>query len=158
MRHDSPTNVDATDLRIAVAVSRYHAEVTDALRAGAADRHAAQGGTDLEVIETPGAFELVAVCRALAHRGDLDGVVALGCVITGETDHDRYINEAVSHGLTQITVDTGTPIAFGVLTCGTLEQARARAGGEHGNKGDEAMTAVLETVATIRAIASRGAR
>ncbi|MHC4141592.1 MAG: 6,7-dimethyl-8-ribityllumazine synthase, partial [Planctomycetota bacterium] len=70
-----------------------------------------------------------AACGALAARNDIDAVVALGCVVSGETTHDRYIASAVAHGLTMITVQTGVPVAFGVLTCQNMDQARARAGG-----------------------------
>ena len=92
------------------------------------------------------------VCRAQAVRGDFDAVVALGCIISGETDHDRHIASAVATGLTMITVDTSVPVAFGVLTCRTLEQALARAGGDRGNKGAEAMAAAIETARTLRGL------
>lgn len=149
-------NLDATGLRIGLVVSRYHDAVTDALRAGAMEVFMRAGGVagDLRVVEAPGAFELTAVCRALADRPDIDGVVALGCIIRGETSHDQHLAGAIANGLTDITVRTGVPIAFGVLTCHTHHQARERAGGEHGNKGEEAMAAVIGTIHVIRAIAS----
>jgi 6,7-dimethyl-8-ribityllumazine synthase len=145
---------DATGLRIGLAVSRYHDRITDALYKAAVDRFRRAGGADadLRVVQTPGAFELTAVCRAFAADGNIDAVVALGCVISGETDHDRYIASAVATGLTMITVETGVPVAFGLLTCATLEQAEARAGGDHGNKGDEAMLAAIETARVIRSL------
>ncbi len=113
----------------------------------------AAGGldSDLDIVEVPGAFELTGGCRMLAERGDVDAVVALGCVLTGETNHDRYIASAVAHGLTMITVGTGVPVAFGVLTCQSMAQARERAGGAHGNKGAEAMTAALHMAKIARA-------
>ena len=80
--------------------------------------------------------------------GRFDAVIALGCVITGETTHDQYINSAVSAALASMTVSTGVPIAFGVLTCQTMEQALARAGGAKGNKGAEAMTAAVAAACT----------
>ena len=145
----------AEGLRIAVAVSRYHGRITDAMRAAAIDCFRSSGGAEelLEVVPVAGSFELTAICAALANRGDLDAVVALGCVISGETRHDRYIAAAIASGLTMITVRTGVPIAFGVLTCSTLEQAMARAGGDRGNKGTEAMAAAIETARTLRALA-----
>ena len=148
----------AKGLRIGVAVSRYHAEITDAMHDAAQAHFVAAGGRaeDLAWAAAPGAYELVAICRALAVRGDLDAVVALGCIITGETTHDRYLASAVAHGLVQVTVASGVPVAFGVLTCQDLEQARARAGGSRGNKGAQAMAAAIEAAGAIRAIASEG--
>jgi 6,7-dimethyl-8-ribityllumazine synthase len=105
-------------------------------------------------VEAPGAFELTAVCRALAARGDLDAVAAIGCIISGETTHDRYLASAVAQGLTMITVQTGVPIAFGVLTCQSPEQATARATGTR-SKGAEAMSAAIEACRAVRAAAGR---
>lgn len=85
-------------------------------------------------------------------EGEVDALVALGCIITGETTHDQYIAHAVSDGLMRLSVSYGTPVALGVLTCQTLEQARQRAGGSRGNKGAEAMTAALDAASTIHAI------
>jgi 6,7-dimethyl-8-ribityllumazine synthase len=148
----------AEDMRIGLAVSRYHDDVVAALHDGAVKTFRAAGGREdhLATVEVPGAFELTAACAALAARGDLDAAVALGCVISGETTHDQYICQAVAHGLTDITVRTGLPVAFGVLTCQTMEQARARAGGAVGNKGAEAMAAAIQTVHALRAHAPPG--
>lgn len=154
MHKQSQPETSAAGLRIAVVVSRYHDRITDALCTAAIDCFRSAGGAEklLEVVRAAGTFELTALCRALANRGDLDAVVALGCIISGETPHDRYIASAVASGLTMITVQTGVPVAFGVLTCGTFEQALARAGGDHGNKGAEAMAAAIDTSQTIRAL------
>ena len=154
MKDHLQPETSAVGLRIAVAVSRYHARITDALCAAAVDCFRSSDGEEdlLEVVPTAGAFDLTAVCVALANRGDLDAVVALGCVISGETPHDQYIASAVASGLTMITVRTGVPVSFGVLTCSSLEQALARAGGDHGNKGTEAMAAAIATAQTIRAL------
>lgn len=145
---------DASGLRIAVVVSRYHAEITAALAKGARDAFLRAGGTpdDLVEVTAPGAFELPAICSALAHDGNVDGVVALGCVVAGETRHDEYIAHAIADGLVRIAVDTGIPVALGVLTVVNLEQARARAGGAKGNKGAEAMTAAIDAVVAIHAV------
>ncbi len=149
--------VTASGLRIGIAVSRYHAEITSELKRGAETAFARAGGRreDLVVVETPGAFELIAICRALAQRDDIDAVVALGCVIRGETTHDQAIVQAVTHGLSAIIVETGVPIGFGVLTCDSLEQARQRAGGDKGNKGEEAMLAAIATVRAVEHIAQK---
>src|SRR5262249_14479307 len=147
MKARSKSSPDATGLRIGIAVSGYHRKITGALCEGAIQAFRDAGGRerDLLIVPAAGAFELTAVCRALAHRGDLDAVVALGCIIAGQTRHDRYLAAAVAAGLTAITVETGVPVAFGVLTCDSLRQARQRAGGKHGNKGAEAMAAAIET-------------
>ncbi len=103
-------------------------------------------------VAAPGAFEVVVICAALAARADVDAVVAIGCVLTGETSHDRFLCDAVAHGLTDVSIRTEKPVAFGVLTCLTLEQARARAGGSKGNKGAEAMRAAIAATRTVQAI------
>lgn len=145
---------NACGLRIAIVVSQYHADITDALRDGAVARFNAACGLadDLTVIPAPGAFELIAICKALADRGDLDAIVALGCIITGQTTHDQYIAHAVAAGIANIITATGVPIAFGVLTCQNLEQAQARAGGSVGNKGEEAMDAAIASANAINRI------
>ena len=140
-----------------IVVSRYHEAVTDRLRSGAEAVFTEAGGNpkDLLVVNAPGAFELTAICHTLAIRGDLDAVVALGCVIRGETSHDQHIANAVATGLTQITLETRVPVAFGLLTCHTRRQASERAGGGEGNKGEEAMRAAIETA---RILGDLGAR
>lgn len=143
---------------IAIVVSRYNDAITSALLDGAVEAYARAGGDPARLarIDAPGAFELTAICAAAARCGAFDGVVALGCVIAGQTRHDRYINTAVSEGLTQVTLETGVPVAFGLLTVETEAQARARAGGDKGNKGADAMVAILETVAALVAIGEAG--
>lgn len=147
--------VDA--LPVAVIVSRYHATITAHMLAAAESAYRARSGgrADLAVLEVPGAFELPALAAEAARSGLFSGLVALGCVITGDTDHDRYINTAVANalGLLGTTVQphgVAVPCAFGVLTCRTIEQAVARSGGATGdgpdNKGAEAMNAVLDVV------------
>lgn len=139
-------------MRVAVVVSRYNRRITDALEAGARSEFERRGvGGRLEVVSVPGAFEL-AVGAGAAQRAGFDGVVCLGCLITGETTHDRYIAGAVSHALAELSAREGVPVGFGLLTCQTVEQAEARAGGAMGNKGAEAMGAVLETLAALRGI------
>ncbi len=139
---------------IAIIVSRYNASITDALVQGALAGHgsrAGEGGPP-PVFEAPGTYELPALALAAAETGRYRGIVALGCVIRGETRHDRYISQAVANGLMQVSLQTGVPVAFGVLTVESPKQARARAGGEKGNKGREAMAAVLDTLASMDAI------
>lgn len=152
---------DASDLRIAIVASRYHEEITRALAAGARRTFLESGGLEEDLLElsAPGTFELPVICSALAHGEQFDAIVALGCVVTGETRHDEYIANAVAKGLMDVSLETGVPVAFGVLTVANLEQARARAGIADGarpagaaartNKGSEAMTAAIDAVLAI---------
>ncbi len=160
MYSDSKPGASACGLRIGIAVSAYHAQITTALRASAIKQFTdAQGvEADLRVVPAPGTFELTAVCKALINGGGLDAVVALGCVISGETTHDTYIATAVAHGLTELNLATGVPVTFGVLTCQTIDQARARAGGPRGNKGAEAMAAAIETTVILKSLAGQRER
>jgi 6,7-dimethyl-8-ribityllumazine synthase len=156
MQPHSPDEIrpDASDLIIAIVTSRYHADITDALRDGAVEAFVEAGGDPAALIHVtaPGTFELPLLCsHCCVDRGvrTPDAIVALGCVIRGETTHDRHINDAVAQHLMRLSVDTGIPIGFGVLTCENHEQAVARAGGAHGHKGVETMHAVLQSIAAI---------
>lgn len=134
--------------RALVVVSRYNEGVTRKLLEGAESALGEGGfrGDTVDVVWVPGAFELpVAVHRGL-ETGRYALAVALGAVIRGETPHFQYIADAASHGLTAAATRFRIPVGFGVLTCDTLEQAVARAGGAAGNKGEEAARAALETL------------
>ena len=144
---------------VGIVVSRYNATITDALHEGAVRAWIEAGGNkdDLLIVPAAGAYELVALSLAAVRSGRCDGVVALGCIIKGQTSHDQHLANTVIGGLTEITLSTGVPIGLGVLTVNTVEQARARAGlraGEHhsergsalGNKGAQAMEALIETL------------
>lgn len=137
--------------RVAIIASRYNASITDALRAGAVRAYAARGGrrADLEIVPAPGSFELVPLAHAAALTGRFAGVLALGCIIKGETSHDRHLATAVANGLVNVAIAVGIPVSFGVLTVDSAEQARDRAGGAKGNKGEEAMGALLDTLSTL---------
>jgi len=139
-------------------VSRYNASITDRLLAGARDAYAECGGdpASLRVIPAPGSFELPALAQAAARWGRYQGVLALGCLIKGDTKHDEYIAHAVAQGLVNVTISTGVPCAFGVLTVNTPEQAQDRAGGAEGNKGAEAMLALVDTIREIDALRGSG--
>lgn len=143
-----------------VACSRYHAWATEKLLDGAIERWRRLGGRDANLIVAPatGAWELTGVVRALAGRGDIEGLVALGVLIRGETPHFDFICRGVTRGLTSITLATGKPVGFGVLTCETRGQVEARCGGDAGNKGAEAMEAAVDAALTIRTIATGGDR
>ncbi|MCC5822294.1 MAG: 6,7-dimethyl-8-ribityllumazine synthase [Phycisphaerales bacterium] len=137
---------------VAILVSRYNESVTGAMLAGAVEAYAERGGdpAGLTIVEAPGAYELVALANAAADRHK--AVVCLGCVIKGETPHDEHIARAVAHGLAEITVKTGVPVAFGVLTTLDAAQAKARAAGRKGNKGAEAMHAALDAAEGVAAL------
>ena len=152
--HDAPSlNLDATGLRIGLVTSLYHEEVTGRLRDGAVAAFVDAGGDpdDLYQVVAAGAFELIPLADALA-RKDLDAVVVLGCVIRGETRHDEYICSTVTRMIGQISFEHEIPIGLGLLTLLTLDQGFERAGGEKGNKGEEAMNAAISSALSIRAI------
>lgn len=140
--------------RIAIVVSRYNATVTNLLCRGAAEACERRTGRPPTVFDVPGAFELPVVCDAAARSGRFDGVVALGCLIRGETIHDRVIADSVAHAIQNSMLRNGIPIAFGVLTVENAAQAKARAGGRLGNKGSEAVEALLDTIKTLWAVGS----
>ena len=137
---------DATGLRFAVVVSRFNSLITDKLLAGALDALQRSGVAkkDIEVVYVPGAFELPLAATKLATREEYDALIAVGCVIRGETSHYDYVCSETARGLQLAQMDTGVPIIFCVLTCETQEQAMARAGGEHGNKGFDSGLAAIE--------------
>jgi len=137
--------------RLAVVVSRFNRAVTDRLLTGAREAAAARNASlgESDVYPVPGAFELPVVAARLAECGRYDAIVCLGAVIRGETPHFDYVCEAAAAGIQRVALDTGIPTAFGVLTTDTVEQALARAGGDAGNKGYEAVMAVLETLAQL---------
>ena len=132
--------------RFAIVVSKYNDFVTDRLQAGAllafADRGVAE--RDVAVVRVPGAFEIPIAAQHAAESGRFDAIVCLGCVIRGETPHFEYICSAVAHGLTAAAAATGVPMAFGVLTTNSVEEALARAGDGPDNKGREAALAAYD--------------
>ena len=141
-----------TSPRIAIVVSRFNRAVTDNLLEGAriAAEEAGVSVKDSDVYPVPGAFELPLVAQAAARSGRYDGIVCLGAVIRGETPHFDYVCAESAAGIQRVALETGIPVAFGVLTTDTLEQALARAGGDVGNKGREALVTVLETLQQLR--------
>ena len=144
----------ATGLRFAIVVSKYNDFVTDRLQAGALSALTAAGvaGDSLTVVRVPGAFELPLAAQHAAESGRFDAIVCLGCLIRGETAHFEYISSAVAHGLTTAAAATGVPMAFGVLTTNTVEQAVERSNEGQGNKGAEAVQTAIEMVRVQRAI------
>lgn len=135
--------------RIAIAVARFNAEVTDRLLAGALEalRGAGVAEKNLTVVRVPGSFELPLAAQTLARTRRFDAIVALGAVIRGETDHYDYVCRAAQEGLMRVGLDERLPVLFGVLTCDREEQAMDRAGGKHGNKGADVALDALRLVA-----------
>jgi 6,7-dimethyl-8-ribityllumazine synthase len=144
--------VDAAGLSVAIAATRWHAEITDQLvdRAVAAAR--ACGIPEPFVVRVPGAVELPVVAAELARRHD--AVACLGAVIRGGTPHFDYVCDAVTYGLARVALDAGTPVGNGVLTCDTIDQARDRSGAEDSaeDKGWDAIVAALETALVLRSL------
>ena len=160
MRHDIAPPValpSAAGLAFAVVVSRFNQDITTSLRAGAEQALADAGAARVEVVDVPGAFELPLAAKAAAATRRFDAVVCLGCLVQGETPHFDYISSAMSHGITDASLQTGVPIAFGVLTVNTLAQAQARALPDRTNKGFEAAAAAIEMVHVLRRLATEAA-
>lgn len=138
--------------RFCVVVARWNSFVVDSLEAGAIDtlkRHGANE-EDITVVRLPGAFEMPLVLDKVAASGEYDGIVALGAVIRGGTPHFEYVAGEAVKGMAQVTLNHGVPIAFGVLTVDTIEQAIERAGTKAGNKGGEAAASTIEMVNLLR--------
>ena len=150
----------ATGMKFAVVVARWNAVVTERLLEGALDALLRSGAkrTDIDVIRVPGAWEVPAAARTVANAGRVDAIIALGCLLRGETAHYEAIYNEVARGLGQSQQETGIPHSFGVLTCETLEQALNRAGIKAGNKGFEAATAAIEMVSLSRKLQPDGPR
>ena len=143
--------VNARGRKIAIVAARFNDFIVSSLLKGAQARWLERGGAapDLVVVRVPGAFEMPVVARKLAGSGRYDAVVALGCVIRGATPHFDYVAGECARGLQLASLESGVPIAFGVLTVDTLEQALERAATTAGNKGGEAMESALEMAAVM---------
>ena len=135
--------------RFAIIASEYNSVIMDRLIAGA--KRALKDQKQVTLIRVPGSFEIPLACRQAALSKKYDGVVALGCVMRGETPHFEYISSAVTDGLQRVALETGVPVGFGVLTVDTVEQAMERSG-DSGNKGFEAAMATLEMINVLREI------
>lgn len=144
--------LDAAGLRFAVLVSRFNEFITEALAKGALETLAARGCTPerVTVVKVPGAWELPLAARAIASQ--CDAIIAVGAVIRGDTPHFDYVAGAASTGLREVSLATGIPIAFGVLTTDDMQQAMDRAGGKSGNKGAEAAEVAVEMANLLRRI------
>ena len=137
---------DAQGLRFAVIASRFHEEIVEGLLAGALDCLTSHGAADegITVLRVPGAFEIPTLTRMVVGRGGFDAIVTLGCVLRGDTPHFEFIAAQVTGELSRVAVDARFPIAFGVITCNTQEQAVERSARGPSNKGWEAALAAIE--------------
>jgi 6,7-dimethyl-8-ribityllumazine synthase len=150
-------NLRAAGFRFALVVSKFHDFVTDRLQAAALGALAAAGvdSTEVTIVRVPGAFEIPLAAQRTAESGRYDAIICLGCLIRGETPHFDYIASAVSHGLTMAAGATGVPMAFGVLTTNSLEEALARAGAGPANKGHEVALAAIEMASVVAQLAEQ---
>lgn len=144
----------ATGLRVGICVSRFNELLSSRLLGGARDALTRHGVAedDIDVAWVPGAFEIPLVAEKMARSGKYDFVLALGVVIRGGTPHFDYVAAEVSKGIAKVSLDSGVPVMFGVITADTIEQAVERAGTKHGNKGWDAALAGIETAKVLRAL------
>ena len=137
---------------IGIVAARFNSRFVDRLLEGALRVLARHGVADPTVVRVPGAFELPLAARHLARAEGIEAVIALGAVVRGETPHFDYVSDACAQGVMRAALDEGVPVIFGVLTTDDDEQAAARTGGAHGNKGEEAALAALEMVTLLRRV------
>lgn len=132
--------------KFGILVSEWNDQVTESLYNGAVETLKSHGAKEENIVSetVPGSYELSLGARWMAERDDIDAVICLGCVIQGETRHFDFICHAVAQGITRVSLDFNKPVIFGVLTPDTLQQALDRAGGKHGNKGDEAAITAIK--------------
>ena len=145
-------DIDGRGLRIALVAARFNDLIVDSLIKGATFELTRHGVSekDIDLLRVPGAFELPLAVKLAASGDKYDGVIAIGAVIRGGTPHFEYICSACTNGLSRVALETSTPVAFGVLTVDTIQQALERAGTKAGNKGGEAAAAILETIGLVK--------
>ncbi len=148
--------LDGTKMKIGIVTARFNSEVTLKLEEGALRvlKQLGVDAKDIRIASVPGAVEITSAARALLRSG-CDAVIALGCVIRGETTHYESVVHSVDTGLTHLQLETGKPVVFGVLTTENLYQAIDRVGGHHGHKGEEAAEAAVEMVNLLKVIARK---
>lgn len=156
--YDAESMPNAEDLIFGIVVADWNEKITHALYEGCYDTLIKLGAQadNIHTIQVPGSFELTAGARMLAGRHNCDTVICLGCVIKGETSHNEYINMAVAQGLTNLSLTTGRPFIFGLLTPNDEQQALDRAGGKYGNKGVEAATTAVRMAALRQELKQAG--
>ena len=152
--------LSAKGLRLGIVVSRFNSFITERLLSGALDALGRAGADEkkIEIVRVPGSFEIPVAAKRLAESGRYDALITLGCVIRGDTQHIDYISAEVTRGIQLAAVETGVPIAFGVLTTDTLEQAIDRAGAKSGNKGAEVALTAIEMATLFKQASSKRRR
>jgi 6,7-dimethyl-8-ribityllumazine synthase len=152
--YDTTTIPDAVDMRFAIVVAEWNQDITFALSDGALNTLLKHGAIEenITVDYVPGTFELTAGAKAFAQTGKFDAIIVLGCVIQGDTRHFDFICNGVTQGITQLNTQYDIPFIFGVLTTANLQQALDRAGGKHGNKGDEAAITAIKMVSLFKRV------
>jgi len=147
--------LDGAGLKVGIVVSRFNNLITERLLEGALDRLRRSNVDDgaIDICRVPGAFEVPRAAKAMAETGRYDGIVALSAVIRGATPHFEYVASEVSKGLAKVNLDAPAPVAFGVITADTVDQAIERAGTKAGNKGAQAAESLIETINVLRALA-----
>ncbi len=144
------TDVSGKGLAIGIVAGRFNGAVTDKLLRGAETTLVSKGVLKIETVRVPGAFEIPVMLRALARQGRFDALIALGVIIRGGTPHFGYVCEGATYGVMKVMIETGVPVAFGVLTTDTIRQAIERSGGRHGNKGEEAALVAIEMARLVK--------
>jgi 6,7-dimethyl-8-ribityllumazine synthase len=147
-------NLNATGLKVGILVSRFNSFISERLLEGALDalvRHGAED-KDIDVVRVPGAFEIPLAAQKMAEVGKYEAIICLGAVIRGSTPHFDYVASEVSKGVAHVSLATGVPVVFGVLTTDSIEQAIERAGTKSGNKGFDAAMTAIETVNLFRGL------
>jgi len=152
-------NLTAAGSKFAIVVTRFNGFISERLLNGAMDALTRTGGLpdDIEVVKVPGSWELPVVVAELARQKRHDAIICLAAVIRGDTPHFDYVAGEAVKGIGHVAVESGIPVAFGVLTCNTLEQAIDRAGAKSGNKGFDAAMAAVEMASVMRQLRSAGA-
>jgi len=145
-------NLDARGMKFAVLCARFNSFITDRLLTGALDLLKRSGAAveDIEIVKVPGSWELPLIAKTVAMQKRHDAIIALGAVIRGETPHFDHVAGQAANGLAAVQLESGVPVAFGVLTTNTMEQAIDRAGGKAGNKGADAATTAIEMADLLR--------
>jgi 6,7-dimethyl-8-ribityllumazine synthase len=145
---------DASQMKFGIVVSDWNQEITYAMRDAALNTLIRHGASEENILirHVPGSFELTLGAQFMAESYDFDSIICLGCIIQGETRHFDFICQGVTQGITQLNLTYKIPVVFGVLTTNTLLQAKERAGGKHGNKGDEAAITAIKMVSFKRGL------
>jgi 6,7-dimethyl-8-ribityllumazine synthase len=148
-KHDATQIPSAKGMKVAIVVSEWNSAITEALYKGAFETLLENGCRKKNMLrfDVPGSFELPSAAQFVAERKKADAIICIGCVVQGETRHFDFICDAVANGIVNVSLKYNLPVIFGVLTTNTIQQARARAGGKHGNKGVEAAVTAIKMVA-----------